>query len=114
MLHLIHTQEVLMAKLLTIASLLGILIGGLAWVDGRYAKCADLQTESIQRKALEKRVNLAEVGTVLNTKQARLWAYEDRYGKDSTAIQDPLSRQEMKQLQIDVPVLRNKLSDMEK
>jgi hypothetical protein len=87
-------------------SLLGLIYGGLCFVDSRYAKSADT-------KSLERRVNLMEAGTVLNQKQSRLWAYEDRYGKDPTKVTDPITRQEMKQLQLDVPKLQDKVRTLE-
>jgi hypothetical protein len=96
----------MIAKLVAILTLLALVFGGFFWLDGHYAKCAEVKT-------LEKRVNLFEANTVLNTKQSRLWAYEDRYGTDPAKVSDPITRQEFKQLQVDVPVLRNKIKAME-
>jgi hypothetical protein len=96
-----------MAKIIYILTILSFAFGAFFWADTHYAKCAEL-------KSLEKRVNLAETGTILNQKQARLWAYEDRYGKDPAKIPDPITRQEMKQLQVDIPALRGKMDALEK
>lgn len=94
------------AKIAAILTILGLLFGAVLWVDSRYAKCAET-------KSLEKRVNIMETGTVLNQKQSRLWAYEDRYGVDAAKVSDPNTRQEMKQLQVDVPVLRERMKALE-
>jgi hypothetical protein len=96
----------MVTKLATILTILGLVFGAVLWVDSRYAKCAEV-------KSLERRVNLAETGTVLNAKQSRLWAYEDRYGKDATKVSDPGDRQEMKQLQVDVPKLQDRMKVLE-
>ena len=94
------------AKIAAILTILSLSIGACFWVDAHYAKCAEV-------KSLEKRVNLMETGTVLNSKQSRLWAYEDRYGKDATQVSDPMARQEMKQLQVDVPKLQERVKALE-
>jgi hypothetical protein len=96
-----------MAKIISILTILGFAFGAFFWADTRFAKCAEV-------KSLEKRVNLAETGTILNQKQTRLWAYEDRYGKDPAKVSDPITRQEMKQLQVDIPALRGKMDALEK
>ena len=96
----------MIAKIVAVLTLVGLIYGGLCFVDSRYAKSADT-------KSLEKRVNLMETGTVLNQKQSRLWAYEDRYGVDAAKVSDPNTRQEMKQLQVDVPVLRERMKALE-
>lgn len=93
-------------KIVAVLTLLGLIYGGISWIDGRYAKCAEV-------KSLEKRVNLQETGTVLNQKQSRLWAYEDRYGKDAAKVSDPITRGEMKQLQVDVPKLQDRIKALE-
>ena len=93
----------------TISLFVGIiasLFAGWFFMDARWAKCAEL-------KSLERRVNLGETNTVLNTKQSRLWAYEDRYGKDAAKVGDPGDRQEMKQLQVDVPKLQERVKALE-
>lgn len=97
----------MLKQIVAILTILGFAFGAFLYFDAKYAKCAEL-------KSLEKRVNLAETGTILNQKQTRLWAYEDRYGRDATNIPDPIARQEMKQLQVDVPALRGKMDAMEK
>ena len=96
-----------MTKIISILTILGFAFGAFFWADAHYAKCAEV-------KSLEKRVNLAETGTILNQKQTRLWAYEDRYGKDAAKVSDPIARQEMKQLQVDIPALRSKMDALEK
>ena len=96
----------MITKCVAILTLLGLLYGAIVFVDSRYAKCAET-------KSLEKRVNIMETGTVLNAKQSRLWAYEDRYGRDSDKVPDPLAKQEMKQLQVDVPKLQDRMKMME-
>jgi hypothetical protein len=93
-------------QIVPLLTILAMVFGAFFWVDGHYAKCADM-------KSLQNRFNIHETGTILNQKQQRLWTYEDRYGKDPAKVQDPAARQEMKQLQIDVPDLRDKLKVME-
>ena len=96
----------MITKLVAILTILGFIFGTGLWIDNRYAKCAET-------KSLEKRVNLMETGTVLNQKQSRLWNYEDKYGKDATKVSDPDDRKEMKQLQIDVPKLQERVRVLE-
>lgn len=96
----------MMTKLVAICTILGFIFGAGLWVDNRYAKCAEV-------KSLEKRVNLAETGTVLNQKQSRLWQYEDRYGKDAAKVSDSSDRQDMRQLQVDVPKLQERMKVLE-
>jgi hypothetical protein len=95
-----------MTKVVATLTLIGMAFGVLFWADARFAKCAET-------KSLERRVNLMETGTVLNQKQSRLWAYEDRYGRDAMSVSDPIARQEMKQLQIDVPKLQERMKVLE-
>ncbi len=96
----------MITRLIAIGTLIGLGFGGILWIDNRYAKCAETKT-------LEKRFNIFETGTVLNQKQSRLWTYEDRYGKDAANVPDPNTRQEMKQLQVDVPALQKKMDTLE-
>ena len=95
-----------MKQIATLLGICAILFGAWFTLDARFAKCAEF-------KSLERRVSLSETSTILNQKQLRLWAYEDRYGKDPAKIPDPGDRQEMKQLQVDVPRLQEKVRVLE-
>ena len=96
----------MITKVVGIIAILTFLFGIYSWGDKNLARCADV-------KSLEKRVNLMETGSVLNQKQSRLWAYEDRYGRDAAKVADPITRNEMKQLQVDVPKLQDRMKSLE-
>ena len=95
-----------MKQIATILGIVAILFGAWFTLDARFAKCAEL-------KSLDRRVTLGETNSALNSKQSRLWAYEDRYGKDAAKVSNPGDRQEMKQLQVDVPRLQERVKALE-
>jgi hypothetical protein len=103
----------MIAKLAAILAILSILCSGIYWYDSRLAKSADLQAEIAQRKALDKSVGILSTGITRDAKQSRLWALEDRYKtRDPTQIPDQDKRQEMRQLQMDLPLLNERMKTL--
>jgi predicted nucleic acid-binding Zn-ribbon protein len=110
---------VMIAKLVAIGTILGMLFGAGLWIDNRYAKSAEtkaeIQTAKDDTKRVEKDFKIFSTGIARDTKQNRLWSLEDRYKtKDPTQVSNPSDRQEMRQLQMEVPALGNKLDALEK
>lgn len=109
----------MITKLVAICTILGFLFGAGLWVDNRYAKGtetkADIQAVKGETRRVEKDFKIFSTGIVRDTKQNRLWSLEDRYKtKDPTQVSNPNDRQEMRQLQIEIPALGNKLDALEK
>ena len=106
------------SKIIAILTLLGLVYGGLTWVDGRYAKCqetkAEIKVTKDSVKEVKRSVDILSTGITRDAKQSRLWALEDRYKtSDPTKIPDTDKKQEMRQLQIDLPKLQDKLRALE-
>ena len=104
----------MITKLVAICTILGFIFGAGLWVDNRYAKCSetkvDIQVAKDETKRVEKDFKIFSTGIVRDTKQNRLWSLEDRYKtKDPTQVSNTMDRQEMRQLQIEVPALGSKL-----
>ena len=95
-----------MAKAIAILTLIGMAFGVLFWVDGRFAKCAEV-------KAIERRLDYKIESDVLNQKQDRLWKLQDRYGMNPAAVADPAIRQAIKDLQSDVDAQRDRVNRLE-
>jgi hypothetical protein len=94
------------AKIVAVLTLLGLVYGGLTWVDGRYAKCAD-------QKAIERRLDIKIEGDVLNQKQQRLWQLEDRYGSDPDKVQNPEIKVQMKEMKSGIAIQQDRLKVLE-
>jgi hypothetical protein len=108
----------MITKLVAIGTLLSFILVAAMWIDNRYAKCsetkADIQIAKDETKRVEKDFKIFSTGIVRDTKQNRLWSLEDRYKtKDPTQVSNPADRQEMRQLQIEVPALGNKIDALE-
>ena len=109
----------MITKLVAICTILGFIFGAGLWIDNRYAKCSEtkveIQVAKDETKRVEKDFKIFSTGIVRDTKQNRLWSLEDRYKtKDPTQVSNPVDRQEMRQLQIEVPALGIKLDALEK
>ena len=94
------------SKIIAILTLLGLIYGGLAWVDGRYAKCAD-------QKAIERRLDIKIEGDILNQRQQRLWQLEDRYGSDPDKVQNPEIKTQMKEIKAGIGMQQDRLKALE-
>jgi hypothetical protein len=89
-----------------ILTVLGIIWGVANFIDNRYAKAGE-------QKAVERRLDLKIEGDILNTKQTRLWALQDRYGMDVSKVPVPAIRQQMKELEATIPMQADKVKALE-
>ena len=104
----------MITKIVAVLTLLGILYGAAAVIDARYFKSSEAQVMKAENKELKKSVDMLSTGITRDAKQNRLWALEDRYKtSDPTKVPDPDKKQEMRQLQMDLPVLQKKLDMLE-
>ena len=96
-----------MTKILGILALISMAFGLFFWADARFVKCQEV-------KEVKKAVDILSTGITRDAKQNRLWALEDRYKtSDPTKVPDQDKKQEMRQLQMDLPVLQKKLDVLE-
>jgi hypothetical protein len=96
----------MVAKIVAVLTLLGLIYGGLSWIDNRYAKCQEM-------KSIERRLDVKIEGDILNQKQDRLWKLEDRYGADPDKVQNPEIKVQMKEMKSGIAVQQNRLKALE-
>jgi hypothetical protein len=116
----------MITKLVAIGTLLSFIFVATMWVDNRYFKVveaaqaqaqtkAELKTTQDQVKTLQKSLTVLSTSITRDTKQRRLWDIENHYKtSDPLKVPDPDRRQEMRQLQMEVPVMNKTIDDLSK
>lgn len=97
----------LVKSIVSLAGLISIVFGVYFYVDKTYARDSKLCLVELR---LDQKIQSDQ----LNTSQSRLWRLEDRFGSDPDKVQDPVIKQEMKEIKTQIEQQKQELQKFQK